>query len=225
MWCPPVRVSGTLRRVARPTEHGAVADVEGGAACRERDDMVDGQVGGPVGRAPVARAPVAVLTTPGAEHSGAEPLPGPRAVQRVVPAAVRLSRVLGTAATRAAGDDTTDRAQLHGASRMPAGPCLTPVTLACTPFDIATSVPGEGGGVYSPRVLRLRSQAQVDGTCAGLKSVSGSSVEPRRHLQVTDDAVIDRPRCAHRGGWSRFGRLAAEVRCEPLDRASGRTRR
>ena len=225
VWCPPVRVSGTLRRVARPTEHGAVADVEGRTAGRERHDVVDGQVAGSVGGALVARAPVAVLAAPGAEHAGAETLPDACAVQGVVAAAVGLPRVLGAAATRTACDDTTDRAELHGASRMRAGPCLTLVTLACTPFDIATSVIGEGGGVYSPRVLRLRSQAQVDGTCAGLKSVSGSSVEPRRHLQVTDDAVIDRPRCAHRGGWSRFGRLAAEVRCEPLDRASGRTRR
>jgi hypothetical protein len=54
-----------------------------------------------------------VLATPGAEHAGTQSLPGPRAVQGVVPAAVGLAGVLGTAATRAAGDDTTDRAQLH----------------------------------------------------------------------------------------------------------------
>jgi hypothetical protein len=50
-----------------------------------------------------------------------------------VPAAVGLAGVLGTAATRAAGDDTTDRAQLH-----------------------PRIVGGLGRGVYSPAVLRLR---------------------------------------------------------------------
>ncbi|MGA7670150.1 MAG: hypothetical protein WBW04_06995, partial [Nitrolancea sp.] len=61
----------------------------------------------------VARAPVPVLATPGAEHAGAESLPGPRAVQGVVSAAVGLAGVLGATTTRAAGDDTTDRAELH----------------------------------------------------------------------------------------------------------------
>ncbi len=32
-------------------------------------------------------------------------------------------------------------------------PCLTLVTLECTPVDIVMSVIGEGGEVYSPRVL------------------------------------------------------------------------
>jgi hypothetical protein len=76
--------------------------------------VVDGQVGGGVSGALVARAPVAVLATPGAEHAGAETLPGPRAIQRVVPAPVGLPGVVGAAATRVAGDDATDRAGLHG---------------------------------------------------------------------------------------------------------------
>ncbi len=80
----------TLRRVARAAQHRGVGDVERRTASGERDDVIDGQVGGWVGGALVARAPVAVLATPGAEHAGAEPLPGPRAVQGVVPAAVGL---------------------------------------------------------------------------------------------------------------------------------------
>ena len=82
-----------LRRVARPTEHRAVGDVERGTASGERHDVIDGQVAGSVGIALVARAPVPVLATPGPEHAGAEALPGPRAVQGVVAAAVRLSGV------------------------------------------------------------------------------------------------------------------------------------
>jgi hypothetical protein len=74
--------------------------------------VIDGEVAGRVGVALVARAPVAVLATSGAEHAGADSLPGPRVVQGVVPAAVGLPSVV-SAATRAAGDDTTDRAELH----------------------------------------------------------------------------------------------------------------
>jgi hypothetical protein len=117
VWGPPVALSGTLRRVARAAEDGAVADVDRRAASRERHDVIDGQVGGAVGRALVSRAPVAMLATPGAEHAGAETLPGPRAVQGVVTAAVGLAGVLSAAATRAAGDDTTDPADLHRPNR------------------------------------------------------------------------------------------------------------
>ncbi len=127
----------TLRRVARAAQHRGVGDVERRTASGERDDVIDGQVGGPVGGAPVARAPVAMLATPGAQHAGAESLPGPRAVEGVVPAAVGLPGVLGTAATRAAGDDTADRAQLH-----------------------PRIVGGVAGAVYSPAVLRVEGQAQ-----------------------------------------------------------------
>lgn len=54
-------------------------------------NVIYGQVGGCVGAALVARGPVAALATPGAEHAGAESLPGPRAVEGVVPAAVGLA--------------------------------------------------------------------------------------------------------------------------------------
>ncbi len=83
----------TLGRVARAAQHLRVGDVERCTASGERHDVVDGQVGGSVGGALVARAPVAALTPPGTEHPGAEPLPGPRAVQGVVPAAVGLAGV------------------------------------------------------------------------------------------------------------------------------------
>ena len=102
--------------------------------------MIDGQVGGSVGGAAVARTPVAVLTTPGPKHPGAEALPGPRAVQGVVPAAVGLAGVLGAAATRAAGDDTADRAQLH-----------------------PQIVGGLAGAVYSPAVLGLAARVAMVG--------------------------------------------------------------
>jgi len=92
-----------LRRVARAAQHRGVANVERGTASGERHEVVDGQVGGRMGRSLVAGTPVAVLATPGAEHAGAEPLPGTRAVQRVVPAAVRRSGVVSAATTRAAG--------------------------------------------------------------------------------------------------------------------------
>ena len=126
----------TLRRVARAAQHRRVRDVERRTASGERDDVVDGQVAGRVGWALVARAPVAVLTTPGTQHAGTEPLPGLRAVEGVLPAAVGLPGVLGAAATSAAGDDTADRAQLH-----------------------PRIVRGEVGAVHSPAVLRLRGQA------------------------------------------------------------------
>jgi hypothetical protein len=100
---------GALARVARAAQHRGVRHVGRRTARSERDDVVDGQVARRVGVALVARAPVAVLAAPGATHAGAEALPGPRAVQSVVPAAVGLASVLGAASTRAAGDDTTDR--------------------------------------------------------------------------------------------------------------------
>lgn len=72
--------------------------------------MIGGQVGREVRVALVARAPVPVLTTPGAEDPGAEALPGAGAVQGVVPAAIRLPGMLGTAATWPARCDAADRA-------------------------------------------------------------------------------------------------------------------
>ena len=148
----------TLRRVARAAQHGGVGDVERRTASGERHDVINGQVGGRVGGALVARAPVAVLATPGAQHAGAESLPGPRAVQGVVPAAVGLPGVVRAATTRAAGHNTADRAQLHCSRRPSAVPRLTLVTLEYTPVDIVMSVEREGAAVYSPRVLSPRHQ-------------------------------------------------------------------
>ena len=124
-----------LRRVARSAQHGGIADVEWRTASGERHDVIDGQVRRGVGGALVARAPVPMLATPGAEHAGAESLPCPRAVEDVVPAAVGLAGVRRAATASAAGDDTTDRAQLH-----------------------RRIVDGQAGVVYSPAVLRLRDE-------------------------------------------------------------------
>jgi hypothetical protein len=131
--------------------------------------VIDGQVGGWVSGPSVAGAPVAVLTTPGAKHAGAEVLPGPRAVQGVVPAPVGQAGVLGTAATSAAGDDTTDRAQLH-----------------------PRIVGGLAGGVYSLRVLGLRS----DGSPTA--DVSDAWAPASLH-----DSRSDQPSSCRR--WTRYG--------------------
>ena len=132
----PVGRRRTLGRVARAAQHRRVVDVERRTASGERDDVIDGQVGRSVGVALVARAPVAVLAAPRTQHAGAEPLPGPRGVEGVVPTAVGLPRVLGAATTSAAGDDAADRAQLH-----------------------PQIVGGLGDLVYSLGVLGLRGQA------------------------------------------------------------------
>ncbi len=66
--------------------------------------------------------------------------------------------MLGAATTPAAGDDTTDRAQLHGARHLRRGAeptRVTLVTLDCTHVDIAMSVSATSDAVYSPPVLRL----------------------------------------------------------------------
>ena len=124
-----------------------VRDLEGLAEGAEplncamkRYDVIDGQVGGRMSRASIARAPVAVLTTPDAEHAGAKTLPRPCAVEGVVSAAVRLARVVSAAATRAARDDTTDRAQLHRRHRPRVVPQVALVTLEHTSVDIVMSV-------------------------------------------------------------------------------------
>ncbi len=70
--------------------------------------------------------------------------------------------LLGAAAPRAARHDTADCAELHREPRQCAVPSATLVTLECTPVDIAMSVIGEAGGVYSPRVLRLWGQGQSE---------------------------------------------------------------
>jgi len=100
------------------------------------------------------------LAAPGAQHPGAEALPGARAVQGVVPAAVGLAGVFRAAATGPARDDTADRAELHSSGRFSVASRLTLVTLDCTPFDIATSLSGGGIAVYPPAVLHLQDQSR-----------------------------------------------------------------
>ena len=159
MWGPPVRLRRTLGRVAGPAEHRAVGDVEGRTTCREGHDVIDGQVDGGVGVALVSRAPVPVLSTPCPKDSGTQVLPGLRAVQSVVAAAVRLPSVRGTAAAGSARDDTADGAEFHRARSSRQERVLTDatlVTLDCRPFDIAVSVSETDAAVYSPAVLRLR---------------------------------------------------------------------
>ncbi len=156
--------------------------------------MIGGQVACRVGRALVARAPVAMLATPGAEHPGAETLPGPRVVQGVVPAAIGLPGVLGAATTRAAGDDTTDRAQLH-----------------------PRIVDGVAAAVYSPAVLRLRDQPRERSKRMVVISIrawpsslpTSSTAENPVHGQVVDSSRTT------------GGELRARRRTRPGDRAEG----
>jgi len=159
-----------LRRVARSTEDGAVADVEGRSARRERHDVINGQVAGRVGIAPVARAPVPVLAAMPGGHPRAEALPRPGVVEGVVATAVRLPGMDGAATAGSARDHTADRAELHQARRLPAQrstnaaavPRLTLVTLDCTLFDVTRSVAEAAAAVYSPAVLRLRDQCWAE---------------------------------------------------------------
>jgi len=129
--------------------------------------VIDGQVAGPVGRTLVARAPVATLATPGAEHPGAETLPGPRAVEGVVPAAVGLPGVLGAATASAAGDDTTDRAQLH-----------------------PQIVDGLAGAVYSPAVLRLRDHGVDRFRNRARETRAGNAGQARSRVVSPDDRSL-----------------------------------
>jgi hypothetical protein len=123
--------------------------------------VIDGQLRGSVGGTQVARTPVAALTTPRAENAGAEPLPGPRAVQRVVAASVGLPGVERAATTSAARQDAADRADLHSTRGLRGMRLLTLVTLEYTPVDIAMSVIRGGVWVYSPPVLRLRAHSST----------------------------------------------------------------
>lgn len=167
----------TLGRVARAAEDRGVGDVERRTASGERDDVIDGQVCGGVGGAGVARAPVAVLASPGAEHAGAEPVPGPRAVESVVPAPVGRPCVDGAAATTAAGRDAAHRAELHWSGRLSAARPVNLVTPGCTPFDIASSVSEAAAVVYSSVVLHPRGQSRERGI-AGLHSALGQRQGP-----------------------------------------------
>ncbi len=151
MWGPTVGLRSALRRVARSTQDRGGGDVEGRTASGERHDVIDGQIACGVGVALVTRAPILVLATPDAEHAGAEPLPCPRAVQGVVPAAVRLAGVLSATASGPARDDTTDRAELRGSARA-SGKVqiltgMTLVTLDCSVFDGALRAIPERRGV------------------------------------------------------------------------------
>jgi len=49
-------------------------------------------------------------------------------------------------------------ARAHRGTVAAAMPCLTLVTLECTPVDIAMSVNPRGAGVYSPSVLHPQRQ-------------------------------------------------------------------
>jgi hypothetical protein len=171
----------TLGRVARPTQHRAVGDLERGPAEGERDDVVDGEIARRMAGALVARAPVPVLAAPRPKHACAEALPLPRAVQRVVAAAVRLASVRGAATTRPARRNAADRAELQGSHRLSAVPCATLVTLDCTPFDIAASVSEANAAVYSPSVLRPQSQtwARPPPTCPPATAAVGRSMAGR----------------------------------------------
>ncbi len=132
-----------------------------------------------------------MLATPGAEHVGAETLPCSRAEQDVVPAAVGLPRVPEAAATRAAGDDSTDRAQLHPSPRaqtwrrtgaVAPGPTL--LTVSCRPFHIERSVSEAEAAVYWSAVLRLGSQARAELGADRVRGPHDVSADGRRVLIV-----------------------------------------
>ena len=140
LWAtPPRSVDAPLVELQERQSTAVLAMSNGAPPTASGIDVIDGQVGSGVGGTPVARAPVAALATPGAEHALAEAPPGPRAVLGVVSAAIGLPGVLGAATTRTAGDDTTDRAQLH-----------------------PRIVGGDAGAVYSPAVLGVRGQARSE---------------------------------------------------------------
>jgi hypothetical protein len=135
-------------------------------------------------------------------------VPGARAVHGVMPTLVRLPGMLGTAATRAAGDDTTDRAELHESARSGAGTLaarLTLVTLDCTSFDIAMSVNGGVGGVYSPRVLSPRHDLGNSGR-GYTWSVAGGAFA----LDCCEDLIPCRSTPVNRIVWVRW---SCQARC------------
>ena len=189
---PPRPVDAPLVELHDRHSTELLRDVERRTACGERHDVVDGQVRGSVGGAQVARAPVAVLATPGAKHAGAEALPCPRAVQGVVPAAVGLPGVVSAATTRAAGDDTTDRAQLH-----------PPI------------VGGAAGAVYSPAVLRLRGRPGM-GTASA--DPDHSPLTPARPPPGATNSCRS-PAC--RGATAPAGSAATTVRPGRCSRTAG----
>jgi len=83
----------------------------------------------------IARADVAVLADVARDHPLGQAGPSCIRMDVMVGTDARQARMLAAASGRSAGDDTTDRAQLH-----------------------PRIVDGVAGGVYSPAVLRLRGQ-------------------------------------------------------------------
>jgi hypothetical protein len=166
VWVPPVRPScvheaRSVGRVPRPTQHAGVGGIERRAAIDECQDVVERQVTRWMGRmlGTVARALVAVLADVAADHPLRQASPSRVRMDVVVGTDTRQRRVLAAPTPGAAGDHTADRAELHPrpAGDLAARPTL--VTLDCTPVDIAMSVIGEGGGVYSPAVLHLQASS------------------------------------------------------------------
>lgn len=84
-------------------------------------------------------------------------------------------------AIAAHGPEAARRLNRYGSRRLRAGSCPTLVTLDYTPFDIATIVDGEGGGVYSPRVLHQWDHARP----------SAGPVLPRRAADLLGPARTD----------------------------------
>jgi hypothetical protein len=121
-----------LVEFAGAAEHGGVGDVERRTASGERGDVIDGQVGGGVVRALVARADVAVLPDVARDHPPGQASPSGIGMDEMVGTNARQAWMLAAASSRSAGDDTADRAELHG-----------------------RIVDGAAGVVYSPAVLRL----------------------------------------------------------------------
>jgi hypothetical protein len=198
VWVPPVGLGRPLRRVARPAEDGAVADVKGRATDCERDDVIDGQVARRVAVTLVGRAPVAVLATPCPEYSRTQALPLPCAVQGVMPAVVRLSGVLGAPTAGSAGGNAAHRAELHG-SRRPCGvsdlTLVTLVTLDCSPSTSAW-VPWPAGagsnraqGILRPHQRLKKPLRRVASPLRSVKPVraavySPTVLRPRDHARA-----------------------------------------
>jgi hypothetical protein len=109
----------------------------------------------------IARAHPAVLPNVARDHASTEARPAWIRVDRMVGADARQAWVLAASTPWSARDDAADRAELHPRPAVDLAARLTLVTLECTPVDIAMSVIGEAGGVYSPRVLRLWGQGHV----------------------------------------------------------------
>ncbi len=169
-----------------------------------------------MGGAAVARTPVAVLTAPSAEHTGAEPLPGTRAVQGVVSAAVGLACVGGAATAGATRQHAADSAQPHPPHRRRASR-LTLVTLECTPVDIAMSVGGSGGVLFAsgatprePMTTSVDASSQRLGNLGtypstpGTRIVGGQMVMPsplletKLYIPKVRRGLVTRPRLSER---------------------------